>query len=87
MPPEGSRWLAHEAFLDRAPERFGGARPGERLPKGSGELALDGVLPTARLAFGKVGVHARAKLSGQRSALAIEQVLSRFGAVHDAQLP
>jgi hypothetical protein len=38
--------------------------------KDSGEFALDGVLPTARFAFGKVGVYARAKLSGQRSALA-----------------
>jgi hypothetical protein len=55
--------------------------------KDGGELALDGVLPTARVAFGKVGVHASAKLSGQRSALAIEQMVSCFSAVHDDQLP
>jgi hypothetical protein len=36
------------------------------------------------LAAGKVGVHALAKLSLQRLAAAIEQVVSCFGAVHDS---
>jgi hypothetical protein len=40
--------------------------------KGERELAIDVVLAAARLAFGKVGGHPRAKLSRQRSAPAIE---------------
>jgi len=54
--------------------------------EGRGELAIGGVLTTTCLASGKVGVHGRAKLCGQRSASAVEHVASCFGAVHDPYL-
>jgi hypothetical protein len=75
--------FAHDASLNRAPECFGCAALGEAVSEGSGKFAVGGVFTAARVAFGKVSIHARASLSAQRFALPIEQLVSCFCAVHD----